>query len=350
MVYKWPKSAWSFGGHKHVNPSIFVKKLGSPDLMIHCDIQDCFPSITSKMAMGAIRRHTNIGNDADGEALKKDILQGAFVKLPAGMGDFLAQGPNISPLICNCVLFEIDISALALVRETYTFLQTRLNLITSFYESQATRNSISGSVNSAIPEEIGAYMESCAGHAIRYSRYIDNIGVFFWNFKDSYKDLREARKIDKKYQTTICEQYVKAYMSAREFLWQHLNIIITNKGFALNPKKTRFRRPGGRKPMRFVGYTLNSRPRPSKHYIETLRAKLHNFEMYLKSLILDSLIQPTIDLRWIEKIKGQCTWVFTADPLNRRLVKCIRNIIALENRALGTRHFASLKKYLGLKL
>jgi hypothetical protein len=294
--------------------------------------------------MSAINRHTNIPDNRVGENLKADIQQAAFVKLPAGMGDFLAQGPNISPLICNCVLFDLDISTLALVKETYNYLQNKLNLIRSFYESQID------DTDNKLPQAVQDFMDSCSGYAIRYARFVDNIGIFFWNFKDSYGDLRSARAIDNKHHVAICEPFVKAYMSAREFLWQHFNILIARSKFALNPQKTRFRRPGGRKPMRFVGYTINTRPRPSKFYIENLRAKLHNFEMYLRSLVENKLIKPNIDQRWINKTKGQCTWVFTADPLNRRLVKCIKNIIDLETSAIGTRSFASLTKFLGLKL
>lgn len=181
---------------------------------------------------------------------------------------------------------------------------------------------------------------------IRYSRYVDNIALSFWNFPDSFHHLRKAKKLEQDIMANPCTALVRLHMKCRERIWHKLQRIISGMNLVLNKDKTRFRRKYGRKPIHFVGYTLNQKARANKTYIENLRCELHNFRMYLRDC-KEGRAFVINNPSWLRKIKGKCVWVFTCDPMHRRISKCLRETIELEKEVLGSNILASLDKYLG---
>jgi len=324
----WLRAEGSIGSVKRVNPLKFMSNLSGADLMIQCDIQDCFPSITVEMAEKAIKKYTNLNKNREGMLLKQQLLRAAFVQTP--IGSFLAQGVPVSPLICNCVCTEIDLKMKKMLENEKIFIMTHYNGLRGFNNKTDRLDS----------EFLTKYTET--GPLFKYARYVDNIAVAFWNFPDSFWHWREAKKES----SQIADGVIKIAMAARERIWAKTKKIIQSASFTINKNKTKYRRRHGSRPIHYVGVTLNARPRANKRYIENLRCKIHNFASYLEDCKNKKAFLVK-NPKFLERLRGECLWVLGADPFHRRISKCLKKAIRLEKEVLNTRHLGSLERYLG---
>jgi len=341
--FYWARNDSSFGSHRGLNPAKYVRQISNTDLIIQFDLKDCFPSINDNMARKAMGRYTSLYRTEKGIALAETILEAVFVKTPL-KNKFLAQGPNLSPMVSNCVLHGMDAAINANIRLARGVLNQKLATIRSIVDTVAGANKL--------PEEATAFLSRylTSRPIIKYARYVDNGALCFWRFPDSFRDLRIARKLDAGTSMNLCESVVSAHMSIREYLWHRVQEKIKEMGLSINPTKTKFRRKYGRKAIYFVGYVLNQAPRAKKSYIEKLRCILHGFLKYLEDCDRGNVLLPAhnvawLEKKWLKKIAGQCEWVFTVNPLCRRL-KCLKDIIPLEKKILKTHALTHLSRYL----
>ena len=334
--YFWMRGPGSFGSMRGINPQEFMSRYAGADLCIQCDIANYFPSITAEMAEEAIKKYTSLPRDAEGQYTIMELLRSNFASTP--LGGILAQGTNAAPLIANCVGTEIDLKMRAIIRKEIALVSAKYEYIhkTACMLCNATVS----------PKAIEFIEEYLPAPSIDYARYVDNIAIFFWNFPDSFHHLKLAREIDKASLVKACEPLVIESMRLRGRLWYKLQYVLYEMGLKINKDKTKFRRKySARKPINFVGMTLNARPRAAKKYIEKLRCELHQLACYWRDC-LDKKAFIVKNPKYLQQLKGRCVWVYSCDPQHQRINKPLSKAIELEGKVIGTRVLSSLRRFI----